>query len=56
MIDADKLDDGIARLYTPTPGKGTRGQETWWQLAGLGLLLFLADLVMRSWPRRSAQV
>jgi Ca-activated chloride channel family protein len=56
MIDADKLDDGIARLYTPTPGKGSRGQETWWPLAGLGLLLFLVDLVMRSWPRRSEQL
>jgi uncharacterized membrane protein len=56
MIDADKLEDGIARLYTPTPGKGTRGQETWWPLAGLGLALFLIDLVMRSWPRRAAQV
>jgi Ca-activated chloride channel family protein len=56
MIDADKLEDGIARLYTPTPGKGTHGQETWWPLAGLGLALFLVDLVMRSWPRRSAQV
>ena len=42
MIDADKLDDGIARLYTPTPGKGRRGQETWWPLAGLGLFYFLS--------------
>ena len=56
MIDAEKLEDGVARLYAPTPGKGTRGQETWWALAGLGLFLFLGDLVMRSWPRRSAQV
>jgi uncharacterized membrane protein len=56
MIDADKLDDGIARLYTPNPGKGRRGQETWWPLAGVGLGLFLVDLVMRSWPRRSGQI
>jgi Ca-activated chloride channel homolog len=56
MIDADKPEDGIARLYTPTPGKGTRGQETWWGLAGLGLFFFLVDLVMRSWPRRSEQI
>jgi uncharacterized membrane protein len=55
MIDAEKLEDGVARLYTPTPGKGTRGQETWWALAGLGLFLFLGDLVMRSWPRRTVQ-
>jgi Ca-activated chloride channel homolog len=55
MIDPDKLENGIARLYTPTPGKGARGHETWWPLAGLGLFLFLADLVIRSWPRRSPQ-
>lgn len=54
MIDADKLDDGIARLYTPIPGKGRRSQETWWPLAGLGLFLFLTDLVWRSWPRKQS--
>jgi uncharacterized membrane protein len=51
MLDPDKLEDGIKRLYTPTPKKGRRGQETWWPVAGIGLLLFLADLVLRSWPR-----
>jgi Ca-activated chloride channel homolog len=56
MIDPDKLEDGVTRLYTPAPDKGTRGQETWWPLAGLGLFLFLADLVMRSWPQRTEQV
>jgi Ca-activated chloride channel family protein len=54
MIDPDKLDEGVKRLYMPTPGKGTRGQETWWPLAGLGLFLFLTDLVLRSWPTRGA--
>jgi len=52
MLDPEKLDDGVKRLYTPTPGKGTRAQETWWPLAGLGLFLFLGDLVLRNWPRR----
>ena len=52
MLDPDKIEEGIKRLYTPTPGKGRRGQETWWPLAGVGLFLFLADLVLRSWPRR----
>ena len=57
MLDPEKLDDGVKRLYTPTPGKGTRAQETWWPLAGLGLFLFLGDLVLRNWPRRpSAEV
>jgi Ca-activated chloride channel homolog len=56
MIDPNKLEDGVARLYTPSAGKGARGQETWWPLAGLGLFLFLLDLVSRSWPRRTAQV
>ena len=54
MLDPDKIEEGIKRLYTPTPGKGRRGQETWWPLAGLGLFLFLADLVLRSWPRKTA--
>jgi Ca-activated chloride channel family protein len=54
MLDPDRLDEGLKRLYTPTPGKGTRGQETWWPLAGAGLFLFLADLVVRSWPSKPA--
>ena len=53
MIDPDKIEDGVKRLYTPTPGKGREGQETWWPLSGLGLFLFLGDLVWRAWPRRS---
>jgi uncharacterized membrane protein/uncharacterized protein with von Willebrand factor type A (vWA) domain len=54
MLDPDKIEEGVKRLYTPTPGKGRRGQETWWPLAGLGLCFFLADLVLRSWPRKTA--
>jgi Ca-activated chloride channel family protein len=53
MLDPDKITDGVKRLYTPTPGKGKRGQETWWPLASLGLFLFLTDLVLRSWPRKT---
>jgi Ca-activated chloride channel family protein len=52
LLDPDKMEDGIKRLYTPSPGKGTLGRETWWPLSGLGLFLFLADLVVRSWPRK----
>jgi hypothetical protein len=52
MLDAEKFTDGLKRLYTPTPGKGSTGQETWWPLAGAGLFLFLADLALRSWPIR----
>jgi len=52
MIDPDRIEDGVKRLYTPTPGKGREGQETWWPLSGLGLFLFIADLVWRSWPER----
>ena len=54
MLDPDKIEEGVRRLYMPTPGKGRRGQETWWPLAGLGLFIFLADLVLRSWPRKTA--
>ena len=53
MLDPDKIEDGVKRLYTPTPGKGRRGQDTWWPLASLGFFLFLADLVVRSWPRKT---
>jgi uncharacterized membrane protein len=53
MLDPDNIDQGVKRLYTPTPGKGRRGQETWWPLATLGLFFFLADLVVRSWPRKT---
>jgi hypothetical protein len=54
MLEADRLEEGIKRLYTATPGKGTRGRETWWPLAGLSLFLFLADLMLRIWPRAIA--
>jgi Ca-activated chloride channel family protein len=50
MLDGENFTAGLRRLYTPTPGKGQQGQDTWWPLAGAGLLLFLADLVLRSWP------
>ncbi|HMA79292.1 MAG TPA: hypothetical protein VKR81_00315, partial [Candidatus Binatia bacterium] len=52
MLDPEKFTDGLKRLYTPTPGKGRQGQETWWPLAGAALFLFLADLVLRQWRRR----
>jgi hypothetical protein len=51
MLDPAKVEDGIKRLYTVTSGTSRRGQETWWPLAGFGLVFFLADLVLRSWPR-----
>lgn len=55
MLDGEKFEAGLKRLYTPAPGKSTQGQETWWPLAGAGLLLFLGDLVLRSLPRRTAE-
>jgi len=51
MIDAENFQDGLRRLYIPTLGKGSRGRETWWPLAGGGLILFLVDLLLRSWPQ-----
>ena len=53
VLDPENFSAGLRRLYTPSPGKASRGHETWWPLAGAGLILFLADLVMRSWPRRA---
>ena len=53
MLDTEKLDQGVRRLYTPTPGRATRGHEIWWPLSSAGLILFLIDLVLRIWPRRA---
>ena len=53
MLDPDKLDEGVRRLYTPTPGRATRGHEMWWPLSSMGLFLFLMDLGLRVWPRRA---
>jgi hypothetical protein len=52
MLDPENFAAGLERLYTASLGKAARGRETWWPLAGAALVLFLADLVMRSWPRR----
>jgi len=52
MLDPEKFDEGLKRLYVPSPGKGRQGLETWWPLAGTGLLLFLGDLVLRQWRGR----
>ena len=52
MIDPEKFQRGLERLYKPTPGKATPGRDIWWPLAGVGLILFLADLVLRQWPMR----
>jgi len=53
MLDPEKFTDGLKRFYTPTPGKGRQGQETWWPLAGAALFLFLADLMLRQWRGRA---
>jgi Mg-chelatase subunit ChlD len=53
MLDPEKLDEGVRRLYTPTPGRAARGHEMWWPLSSMGLFLFLVDLGLRVWPRRA---
>src|SRR5262249_18382156 len=50
--DPEKMEEGVKGLYAPPREKGRRGQETWWPLADVGLFVSLADLVLRSWPRR----
>jgi Mg-chelatase subunit ChlD len=52
MLDPENFAAGLKRLYTPSR-EALPGRETWWALALAALLLFLADLVMRSWPRRA---
>jgi Mg-chelatase subunit ChlD len=52
MVDPEKFNEALKRVYTPTPGKGRQGQETWWPLAGAALFFYLADLVVRQWRGR----
>lgn len=52
VLDPDKIDEGLKRLFTPDPAKATSAQETWWPLSGLSLFLFLADLALRRLPGR----
>jgi len=37
---------------TGEPINMQQGRDIWWPLAGVGLILFLADLVLRQWPMR----
>jgi hypothetical protein len=52
VIDPDRPDEDLKRLFAPDPNKGRSAQETWWGLSGLSLILFLADLAARRWPRK----
>ncbi len=56
MLDPERLDDGLRRLYTASPGKGRQGWETWWPCAGAALFLFLGDLVLRQWRGRKIAI
>ena len=49
MLDGVKFDDGLKRLYTPSPGQGREGHDTWRILAAAALIVFLTDLVLRQW-------
>ncbi len=53
MLDPQKLDQGVKRLYTPTPGRARSGHDLWWPLSSTGLILFLIDLMLRIWPWRA---
>src|SRR5262249_50916228 len=52
MLDPDKMEDGVKRLYKPTRGKGRWGQQAWWPLAGVGLVVSFVDWGLRRWPRQ----
>jgi hypothetical protein len=56
MLDPEKFEAGLRRLYTATPSKSSQGRDTWWPLAGAGLFFFLADLVLRALPRKASGV
>jgi hypothetical protein len=51
MLDAENFAVALKRLYTPEMGKAAHVRDVWWPLSGAALFLFLADLLMRSWPR-----
>ncbi len=50
LLDPNKMDEGLKRLFTADRNKGRSAQEIWWPLSGLGLFLFLADLALRRLP------
>ena len=52
MLDPEKFEEGLKRFYTPSIGKGRRGEEIWWPLAGAAFFLFLGDLALRQWRGR----
>jgi hypothetical protein len=47
ILQSEGLEEGLKRLFTPDPERGTTAQEIWWFLAALALLLFIADLALR---------
>jgi hypothetical protein len=55
LLRPDQPEQGVKRLFTPDPAKATAARALWQPLAGLGLLLFLADLAARRWPRRTVR-
>ncbi len=52
VLESERLEEGLKRLFTPKRNYGRSAQDTWWALAGLGLLFFLADLALRRLPGR----
>ena len=54
MLDPEKFRAGApAALHADAGPEPRAGQDTWWPLAGVGLVLFLADLVLEKWlPRK----
>ena len=52
VLDPERLEQGVKRLFTPDPGKATASRETWQPLSALALFLFLADLAIRRRPTK----
>jgi Ca-activated chloride channel homolog len=52
VLDPDNFAAALKRLYTPSAQDVFDGRETWWPLAVVALILFLIDLMLRSWPRQ----
>jgi hypothetical protein len=56
VLDRAGFEDGLKRLLTPGPGQARSAREAWWPLSGLGLALFLLDLVLRALPALTSVV
>ena len=52
VLDDETLEEGLERLFAPSPEGRDAAQGTWWYFGVLGLTLFLVDLAARTFTNR----